>query len=350
MKIRISQMLVYPDETVINVLKKLNETGERCLIVINKNKKFLGTITDGDIRKNILKKEGYLSSIKKIYNRKAAFIFKSKFNQNIAESILRKKKHILLPILDKNLKPVDFFTIYGLRSEGLELPDNIILIMAGGKGKRMQPFTSILPKPLIPVKGKPVIIHIMNLFKSEGFSKFFVSINNKNNVLKSYLSEMGKMYDLDLIKETKPLGSAGALKKIGKLLLPFFVVNCDSLLNIKPKQLLNFHNENKNDLTMVAALKEFNIPYGVCEINKKNGRLINMNEKPKKNVVANSGMYIIEPQVLLNLPKKNSFGMNELIKILIKKKKKIGVFPIKDSDWKDTGNWFDYMKAIQQTQ
>ena len=190
----------------------------------------------------------------------------------------------------------------------------------------------------------------MNMFKSEGFSKFFVSINNKNNVLKSYLSEMGKMYDLDLIKETKPLGSAGALKKIGKLHLPFFVVNCDSLLDIKPKQLLNFHNENKNDLTMVAALKEFNIPYGVCEINKKNGRLINMNEKPKKNVVANSGMYIIEPQVLLNLPKKNSFGMNELIKILIKKKKKIGVFPIKDSDWKDTGNWFDYMKAIQQTQ
>ena len=176
MKIRISQMLIYPDETVVNVLKKLNETGERCLIVINKNKKFLGTITDGDIRKSILKKEGYLSSIKKIYNRKAAFIFKSKFNQSIAESILRKKKHILLPILDRNFKPVDFFTIYGSRSKGSEIPDNIILIMAGGKGKRMQPFTSILPKPLIPVKGKPVIIHIMNQFKSEGFSKFLVSI------------------------------------------------------------------------------------------------------------------------------------------------------------------------------
>ena len=220
--------------------------------------------------------------------------------------------------------------------------------MAGGKGKRMQPFTSILPKPLIPVKGKPVIIHIMNLFKSDGFSKFFISINNKNNVLSSYLSELRKMYNLDLIKETKPLGSAGALKKIGKLKLPFFIVNCDSLLKIKPMQLLNFHNENKNDLTIVAALKEFNIPYGVCEINKKNGRLININEKPKKFVIANSGMYVIEPRVLEYLPKKNSFGMDEFIQILIKKKKKIGVFPIKDSDWKDTGNWFDYMKAIRQ--
>ena len=238
MKIKVSQMFIYPDETVINVLKKLNETGERCLIVINKNKKFLGTITDGDIRKSILKKEGYLSSIKKIYNKRAAFIFKSKFNQNIAESILRKKKHVLLPILDKNLKPVDFFTIYGSRSKSLDLSENIILIMAGGRGKRMQPFTSILPKPLIPVKGKPVILHIMNLFKSEGFNKFFISINNKNNVLKSYLSEMGKMYNLELIKETKPLGSAGALKKLSKLKLPF-VVNCDSLLRIKLR-LLNF--------------------------------------------------------------------------------------------------------------
>ena len=99
---------------------------------------------------------------------------------------------------------------------------------------------------------------------------------------------------------------------------------------------------------MVAALKEFNIPYGVCEINKKSGRLINMKEKPKKFVIANSGMYIIEPRVLEYLPKKNSFGMNDLVKILIKKKKKIGVFPIKDSDWKDTGNWLDYMKTIQQ--
>ena len=348
MKIKISQMVVNPDETVINVLKKLNETGERCLIVINKNKKFLGTITDGDIRKSILKKEGYLKNIKKIYNKKAAFIFKHKFNHNIAESILRNKKHILLPILDKNFKPVDFSTIYGTRSKSSEIPENIILIMAGGKGKRMQPFTSILPKPLIPIRGKPVIIHIMNLFKSEGFRKFFISINNKNNVLKSYLSEMRKMYNLDLIKETKPLGSAGALKKLGKLKLPFFVVNCDSLLRINPKQLLNFHKENKNDLTMVAALKEFNIPYGVCEINKKSGRLINMREKPKKFVIANSGMYVIDPRVLEYLPKKNSFDMNDLVKALIKKKKKIGVFPIKDSDWKDTGNWFDYMKAIQQ--
>lgn len=343
-------MLVNPNETVINVLKKLNQTGERCLIVVNKQNRFLGTITDGDIRKSILKKEGYLSNIKKIFNKKAAFIFKSKFNQNIAESILRKKKHILLPILDKKFKPVGFFTIYGSSGGELELNKNLIFIMAGGKGKRMQPFTSILPKPLIPFKGKPVITHIMNTFKSNGFNKFFVSINNKNNVLKSYLSEMRKMYNLNLIKENKPLGSAGALGKLGKPQDSFFVVNCDSLLKIKPKQLLSFHKENKNDLTMVAALKEFNIPYGVCEVNKKTGKLIDMIEKPKKYVIANSGMYIMEPQVLLNLPKKNSFGMNELIKILIKKKKKIGVFPIKDSDWKDTGNWFDYMKAIQQTQ
>ena len=145
----------------------------------------------------------------------------------------------------------------------------------------MQPFTTILPKPLIPVKGKPVITHIMNTFKSDGFTSFSVSINNSNNVLKSYLSEMCKIHDFNIISEKKPLGSAGCLKKDRKSRRTFFVVNCDSLLKIKPSQLLNFHNENKNDLTMVAALKEFNIPYGVCEVNKKNGRLSDMKEKPK---------------------------------------------------------------------
>ena len=124
-------------------------------------------------------------------------------------------------------------------------------------------FYNDIAKPLIPVKGKPVITHIMNTFKSDGFTSFSVSINNSNNVLKSYLSEMCKIHDFNIISEKKPLGSAGCLKKIGRVEEPFFVVNCDSLLKIKPSQLLNFHNENKNDLTMVAALKEFNILRGL---------------------------------------------------------------------------------------
>ena len=349
MKIRISQMIIKPEITVINALKKLSKTGERCLIVVNDNKKFLGTITDGDIRKSILKKESYSSSIKKIYNRKAAYILKSKFNQNIAERVLRKKKHILLPILDKKMKPVDFFTIYDSKRKEIKLNKNIILIMAGGKGKRLQPFTSILPKPLIPVKGKPVILHIMNMFKSGGFNKFYISINNKNNVLKSYLSEMSKMYNLSFLKENNPLGSAGALKKIIKIKETFFVVNCDGLLKLSPNQLLNFHKENKNDLTLVAALKKFSVPYGVCEVNKLNGKLNKMEEKPQKNVIANAGLYICEPKIFKYLPAKKSFGMNELIKNLLRKKRKVGVFPIKDTDWQDTGNWLDYMSVIKES-
>ena len=135
MKIKISQIFINPDDTVINALKKLNSTGERCLIVVNKKRKFLGTITDGDIRKSILKKEGYLKNIKKIYYKKAAFILKNKFNKIKAEKILKRKKLILLPILDKDYKPIDFFTIYGSNSYSIKSNRNITLIMAGGQGK-----------------------------------------------------------------------------------------------------------------------------------------------------------------------------------------------------------------------
>ena len=124
-------------------------------------------------------------------------------------------------------------------------------------------------------------------------------------------------------------------------------MNCDNLFKINPKDLLNFHMENRNSLTLVASIKKFNIPYGVCEVNKKLGRLLKMNEKPTQSVLANTGFYVCDPEILKHLPKK-SFGMNELIKSLQIKKKKIGVFPIKDIEWQDTGNWPEYMKTITQ--
>ena len=134
-------------------------------------------------------------------------------------------------------------------------------------------------------------------------------------VLKSYLSQLKSNYELDFIEENTPLGTAGALKKISKVKKPFFIVNCDNLFKINPKDLLNFHNENKNSLTLVASIKKFNIPYGVCTINKKKGRLLKMEEKPAQSVLANTGFYICEPSVLNCLPKKNFFQRPHLLQM-----------------------------------
>ena len=248
MKKPLKKILIQSSSSITNTLKKLRATGLKCLIVVDKKKKYLGTITDGDIRNEILKNKDFTRKIINICNTNSIFFNKENFNKPKADKIIKDKGIPLIPIINKDFKPIDYYIPFGDfnikpidKSKG-----NRVIIMAGGQGKRLQPFTSILPKPLIPVKGKPVLIHIMNLFKSNGFNNFSISINSKNNVLKSYLNELKKIYDFNYIQENSPLGTAGALKKLKNIKEAFFIVNCDNLFRINPKDLINFHNENNN--------------------------------------------------------------------------------------------------------
>ena len=341
----VKKILINNNSSIESALKQLAKTGLRCLVVVDKKKKYLGTITDGDLRKSILSKKDFSLKIDKLYNSNSTFLIKEKFNKNLAIKLIQKKNITLIPIVDDQFKVTNYYNIYQKQANPtLSEKKNLILIMAGGKGKRLQPFTSILPKPLIPVKQKPVLVHIMNLFKNEGYKKFLISINKNHKVLKSYLNLLENVYDLRTIEESHPLGTAGVLKKIKKFSDSFFMINCDSLIKIKPKELLSFHEENKNLLTLVAAVKNVNIPYGVCEFNNKNGKLLNMMEKPNKKILANTGLYVCSSNLINYLPSKNNFDMSELVNILLKKKKKIGVFPIKENEWQDTGNWTDFLK------
>tara|TARA_Y100001970_G_scaffold293483_1_gene440589 strand:- start:18741 stop:19784 length:1044 start_codon:yes stop_codon:yes gene_type:complete len=344
MSLPIKKLLIKKNSSLTDALRQLGKTGLRCLIVIDNKNKYLGTITDGDIRREILVNKDFRKKINNVYNSKSTFLTTSNFNKSTANKLIEKKSLALIPIIDKNFKVVDYYNSFN-SPHGIE-EKNLVIVMAGGQGKRLQPFTSVLPKPLIPVKGKPVIIHIMNLFKSNRLNNFLISINKKSTVLKSYLNDLKSNYEFNFIEEKTPLGTAGALKKLPQLKKPFFIVNCDNLFKINPKDLLNFHSENKNILTLVASIKNFNIPYGVCTLDKKKGRLLKMEEKPSQSVLANTGFYVCAPNILNYLPKKNRFGMNDLINALQKRRKKIGVFPIKDVEWQDTGNWPDYMKTI----
>lgn len=344
MSLKVNRLLIKKNSSITDALKQLGKTGLRCLIVIGNNRKYLGTITDGDIRRDLLINKDFKKKIEKIYNSKSTFLTTSNFNKANANKLIKKNFLPLIPIVNKYLKVEDYYNLFN-SPHGIE-EKNLVIIMAGGQGKRLQPFTSVLPKPLIPVKGKPVIVHIMNLFRVNQLNNFLISINKKNKILKSYLNELKANHEINYLEENIPLGTAGALKKIDKLTKPFFIVNCDNLFKINPKDLLNFHTENRNNLTLVASIKKFNIPYGVCEVNKKKGRLLKMKEKPTQSVLANTGFYVCDPSVLKYLPNKRSFGMNELISTLQRKRKKIGVFPIKDIEWQDTGNWPEYMKTI----
>ena len=220
--------------------------------------------------------------------------------------------------------------------------------MAGGKGTRLEPFTNVLPKPLIPINEKTVIEHIIEKFLKNNISNFIITLNYKSKILKAFFDEIKPKFNVSFIDEPKPLGTAGGLSLLtGKIKKPFLVTNCDTIININTDDLLNFHNTNKNALTLVASAKEFVIPYGTCKLNTK-GYLQNILEKPKFDYLVSIGLYVINPNLTKLIPKNKAFDMIDLIQLAKRKKKQIGVYPIDDESWIDVGQWSEYRTAVDR--
>jgi len=342
--IKISKLLIDEKKSILDAMRQLNQAGTRCLFVIDKKKKFKGTITDGDLRRYILKVKNFDIKVEKTYNKNSFYVFKNKISNNTRLKLfLDKNKNLLVPVLNQNKEPIDYLE-YSFSKKSDEF-NNLVLVMAGGKGLRMRPFTYVLPKSLMPVNKKPMILNIFDKFKKFNFNNFLVSIRADEKILNSYLNQFEKKYKISYLKEKKPLGSGGCLRQIKKQKEPYFVINCDTLIQINPVKLLNFHKERNSILTIVACLKSHKIPYGQCDADK-NGFLKSIKEKPSNKILTNVGMYVIDPKINKFLPKQDSFNMDVLINSLLSSKKKISIFPIQENDWKDTGNLKDYFDVI----
>lgn len=342
----ISKIFISENELLYNAILQLNKTGTRCLFVIGKSKIFKGTLTDGDIRRYIVKDKNFNVRISKIYNKKPFFVYENKISNNSKlENFFKKNKSLIVPVLNTKKVPINYLPF--IKKEVSKKLDNLVLIMAGGQGSRLKPYTDILPKPLIPINNKPMILNILDKFKKSDFNNFLITIKKNDKILESYLSQFSNKYKLEYFKEATQLGTGGCLKKIKNQKNPFFMINCDSFVTINPKRILNTHIETKSILTMVVCLKSYQVPYGECEVTKK-GFLKDISEKPSKKLMTNVGMYLLSPEIKKYLPKHKSFGMDLLIKKLLKLKKRICIFPIKEDEWKDTGNWNDYFEASQK--
>ena len=341
---------IQPNQSIFSAMKRLESTGERSLIVVNKSYKFLGTLTDGDIRRNIIKGVNLKSGINKIYKKKAIYLLEGRFNEKQVKKILIKQNHIMIPVLDpksfKYLYFVSWKTTFGEKKPVENIKNCSVVIMSGGLGKRLLPFTEVLPKPLIPIKGKPIIDHIIDNFKMFGIKKFFLTLNFKSKILKSYFkSRNDKKIKVNFVKEKVPLGTIGSLKLLkNNLTENFFSINCDIIINHNFKEIFDFHVKNNNDLTIVTSIKNFEIPYGVCETNNK-GALKNFLEKPSYDLFINTGLYVFKKSTINFIPKNKNFDIQELIEKLKKSKKKIGIFPINQNSWFDVGQWTEYNKT-----
>ena len=347
-------LLIKPNANIRNALEQLSKTGEKCLVVVDKKNKLLGTISDGDARKAILKGKFYKNKISEFYQKNPIFLRKENYSLSQARNILIKKRIDIIPIIGESRIVVDVLTFEKIFKKNKSNHKSstfskTVVIMAGGKGTRLEPFTSILPKPLVPINEKPVIEHIIEKFVNNNNNvNFFITLNYKSRVLRAFFQEKRTNYKLSFVEEPKPLGTVGGLSLLeGKIKKPFLVTNCDTIININFDNLMSFHISNRNNLTLVASSKEYIIPYGTCKLNKS-GQLRSIIEKPKLDFFVNIGLYVFSPDIIKLIPKKKAYDMPDLIKLAKKKGKRIGVYPIDDKSWIDVGQWSEYRKAIEK--
>ena len=346
------ELTVSPTITIRQAMKKLDQTAEKCLLVVDDDVKLLGTLTDGDIRRAILNGIEFSSPIEKFYNKNPITVFAENVGSKDIKEKFLKHKIDLIPVVDGEFKLVDYKTWENVIGNGapriskdLDVP---VVIMAGGKGTRLEPFTKVLPKPLVPINEKPIIEHIIEKFTEVGCSDFYLTVNYKGKILKAYFEELSPQYSISFIDEPTPLGTAGSLKYLtGKFSVPFFVTNCDIIIKSDYNEVYKFHIDQGFDITLVASAKDYIIPYGTCELNG-GGHLSHINEKPKYEFLINTGLYIINPEILEMIPEKEFFHITHLIEAAKNAGNKVGVFPIDDDSWVDIGQWAEYRKAIDK--
>ena len=348
-KAKLRSLLITSDTSLKKAMRKLSDTGERILFVIGSNDKLIGTITDGDIRRGIINNIKFSDPVKKIMFRH--FIHATSDSPEIvrlAKSLMVENKVEQIPVLDKKGAIIDVIlwtdVIYEkARPSQKRLHKNHVVIMAGGKGSRLDPFTKILPKPLIPIGEKPVIEVIMEKFYRFGFHKFTYTLNYKKEYLKLFLRENNFAYTIDMVEEEDFMGTAGSLSLLkDKIKDSFFIVNCDSVVDVDYGQVLKWHKEHEAAITIIGCHNEVKIPFGVLQMS--GGRLKKILEKPVQDVIVNTGVYVMEPDIISLIPNKKHMDMNTLIDS-VARKRKVAIYPI-CGGWFDMGQWSEYKKNL----
>lgn len=341
MKKNWEDVLIKPDMTVLETMKIIDETTLQFSAVVDKDMHLLGTVTDGDIRRGILKGISLDSSIKEVMN-PAPFSAKEGNSFLAYKKLMKKRKLKQLPIITDENKLLRI--VFSDELEKANYKENPIVLMVGGLGTRLRPLTENVPKPMLHVGNKPILETIIESFISYGFTNFILSVNYKKEIIMDYFQDGTHLgVKIDYIVETNRMGTAGALSLLPyKPEVPFFVMNGDLLTKINFEQLLEFHSESNSIATMCVREYEYQIPYGVIET--ENQQLVSIVEKPIHKSFVNAGIYVLNPDALDYVPTNSYYEMPELYKTLMNEEGKVSAFPLREY-WLDIGRMVDYEKA-----
>lgn len=338
-------ILLKADEPILKAIETIDKGAQRIALVVDQEQKILGAITDGDIRKGILKGLSVNSPVKEIMNRKFLYAQDSDSRAKIL-SIMNQHKLLQLPVVDEQMRLVrlellrDF--IFAPKKE------NWVVLMCGGQGQRLMPLTETVPKPMLKVGERPILETILENFIEYNFTNFFFAVNYKSEMIKEHFGD-GKKWNVNIkyLEENQPLGTAGSLgllEDVAKTLpnAPVLVMNGDILTKINFDHLLGFHQEHNSVASMCIRELSYQVPYGV--VNFSGTKMSKVTEKPIEQYFVNAGVYVLGPESLSVIQKNQVLSMTDLFHILLEQKKNVSVFPIREY-WIDIGRHEDFHKA-----
>ena len=337
-----------PENTVRKAIQTMDNNENSVIFIVDTNGILLGIFTQGDMRKFILENGDLTQNITKAMN-PDPIVFHS-----VEEALEKKKKEkmVVYPVVDKNGKLLNavFERSYHDKSELIKssvLSDVPLVIMAGGKGTRLYPYTKILPKALVPIGDITITERIINNFRQFGCRDVYMILNHKANMIKAYFNELEKNYSLHFIEEKEFLGTGGGLQLLrDKINSTFILSNCDILIDEDIECIYKTHKQRRNKITFVCAMKSVSIPYGVINTDV-DGEIVNMTEKPEFSFLTNTGIYVIEPEIIEVIEENEIIHFPDVAKRCMNKGERVGVFPIYEKAWLDMGEFVEMNKMMK---
>lgn len=333
--------LLSPDQLIRDVIANLNETGLQIVLVIDKASRFLGTVTDGDIRRGLLRGV-QIESLLNTVMRTNSLVVPPEMGREMVVHLMRANKLRQLPVVDGDHRVVGLHLWDEDTSS--EVRPNTMVIMAGGLGKRLRPHTETCPKPMLPVAGKPMLEHIIERARSEGFRHFVLAVMYLGHVIEDYFGDGSRwQVRINYLRENSPLGTAGALSLLAPApSAPFVVTNGDVLSDIRYGEVLDFHERHNAAATMAVRLYEWQHPFGVVQTNGVD--IVGFEEKPINRSHINAGIYVLSPEVLSHMRPNTPLDMPSLFEQMQYEGQRTVAFPMHEP-WLDVGRPDDLSRA-----
>lgn len=349
-KERLAKFVVNKAVSIVDIMGVIDANAKGIVFVVDDSESLVGVITDGDIRRWIIRTGDLTAVAEKAMTTTPKYLFWEERKK--AKDYMKQEKVTAVPIINSEMKIVDVALLsekaqIETSEEKKSLKGVPVVIMAGGKGTRLYPFTKILPKPLIPIGDTPILERIMNKYEEYGIEEFYLTVNYKKELIKSYFADIGVAYRINYIEEDRPLGTGGSIKLIEEPFdRPLIVTNCDALIMADYNDIYDFHVNSGNKITIVSSLKNFQVPYGVLR-SGEHGELIKMEEKPRLSYFINTGMYVIDPEVIELIPDNSFYHMTDLVEEVMKTGGTVGMYPISEDSFLDMGE-FSEMKRMEE--